>query len=383
MSPRRFFILASGLIRSPIQSSHAIAATRGFLPLTMKDHIRLAADWLLTAQRNCPDGDGFARRFSLAAGWDRGYVETTGYIVPTLFDAADYLDDDTLRQSAIKAGEWLLTAQTKDGAFAEIDHNQPMVFDTGQVMLGLNRLWLETEDSRYLEAAKRAGAWLCEVQDADGAWRRHAYKGEPHSYYSRVGAALAETGQLIQNSKFIDYGRRNLNWVLAQELPNGWFEHCGFRSGEPALLHTIVYVLEGLLMGGLALGKSYYTDAAIRGARTILRSYNPKDLVYARYYPDWCAADREYCTTGLAQVAGICFKMERLSTGEGFIEAGEEILTRLCSWQCREGKDITGGLPSTIPLWGSYGCMAFYNWNMKFFIDAANCCFLSKPRDEL
>ena len=107
---------------------------------------------------------GYSRKFSFIKGRDESYIETTGYIVPTLLE----LQDKKYINSALKAGEWLLKIQNRDGSFSEIDNNQPFVFDTGQVLLGLNALFEFTNDERYKSAIEKASNWLIEVQEDDG-----------------------------------------------------------------------------------------------------------------------------------------------------------------------------------------------------------------------
>jgi hypothetical protein len=69
-----------------------------------------------------PDGDGYSRRYSLIKGWDRCYVETTGYIVPTLLDVGRVFGEKRYEESAFRAAEWLLKVQTAEGAFTDIDN---------------------------------------------------------------------------------------------------------------------------------------------------------------------------------------------------------------------------------------------------------------------
>src|SRR5262245_65436623 len=48
---------------------------------------------------------------------------------------------------------------------------RPVAFNTGQVILGWVRAYTETADEKYLDAASRAGDWLLSAQSVDGAWR--------------------------------------------------------------------------------------------------------------------------------------------------------------------------------------------------------------------
>jgi uncharacterized protein YyaL (SSP411 family) len=343
--------------------------TRESFPI--EECIRRGAYWLLLAQQNSPDGNGYSRRYSLINGWDRGYIETTGYIIPTLIDVSKFLGEEKYLDSAVLAAEWLLKVQTIEGAFADIDSYCPQVFDTGQVMLGLNKIFQETGDRRFMESARKAGNWLLNNQEPDGTWRRFTYNERAHSYYSRVAAALIETGQSSADERFIAAGRRNLEWVASQEQANSYFRHCEFRAGEDAILHTIVYVLEGFLMAFHLTGENRWSEITIRGANALRLLVNKMGLLYSQYNESWDATNKEFCVTGLAQYAGICFDIFKITREEAFFKLAAGIMEHLSRWQTKGGKDIDGALPSSIPVWGYYGGMDFYNWNVKFFLDAA------------
>ena len=370
MTPKQLGKLGLSLVRSPINTVRALYPTQAASAVDLTEWVRQGADWLLCAQANAPDGDGYSRRYSLISGWDRCYIETTGYIIPTLLDVADFLGNEKYRASAMRAGDWLLSVQTEDGAFSEIDTYRPLVFDTGQVLLGLNRLFVETGAEQYRTAAQKAAQWLVDVQEADGSWVRFAYNDRPHAYYSRVGAALIETGLLLEEKAFVAAGQRNLEWTLRQEQDNGYFQYSEFLPGEDALLHTIVYVLEGFSMAFDLTADQRWAEVTIRGATQLQGRINADGLLYSQYDPFWKATNREYCITGLAQYAGICFDVHRLTSQDVFQKTGEKILEHLHRWQMKKGRNIAGALPSSMPVWGYYGGMAFFNWNNKFFLDA-------------
>lgn len=331
--------------------------------------IHRGADWLLRAQAMAPDGDGYSRRYSLIKGWDRCYVETTGYIVPTLLDVGRVLGEERYRESAFRAAEWLLKVQTAEGAFTDIDTYRPQVFDTGQVLLGLNRMFRETGDERYLVSVEKASRWLVKTQEPDGSWVRFAYHGRPHSYYSRVAAALIEAGQLSGVEEFVSSGIRNLEWVARQRHSNGYFRHSEFKAGEDAFLHTIAYVLEGFSMAFQSTGEKRWADLLIDGAEVLAGLSGEDGLLYSQYDSEWRTRNREYCTTGLAQYAGICFDVAHITGEKAFRDRGMRVVRQLACWQQVLGLDLSGSMPSSIPLWGYYGGMEFYNWNAKFFLD--------------
>lgn len=332
--------------------------------------IRLAADWLLRAQNQPTDGDGYSRRFKLYGGWDKCYIETSGYIIPTLFDVAEILGDDKYARSSMVAGDWLLEVQRKDGSFTDIDKYSPHVFDTGQVLLGLNSAYRKTGAERFLEAAVRAADWLVEVQHPSGAWIKHAYMDRPHAYYSRVAAGLMEVGIISDRENFVIASERNLNWVLSMEQRNGYFQSSNFRDSEDALLHTIVYVLEGFVIAYRLDGASPWRDAIVRGANVLRSLADEQGLMYSQYDANWKPTNKERCVTGLAQLAGFYFDAAEITGDNEFLDLGLEVVSFLNVHQIATGNDVRGALPSSIPIWGHYGGMEIFNWNVKFYIDA-------------
>jgi hypothetical protein len=79
-------------------------------------HLTAAAAWLARAQDSTNDG-GFAGRYSLKTGWTSSYPETTGYLVPTLLSLRTALNDDSWRDRAKRAIQFLLKVQLPSGAF--------------------------------------------------------------------------------------------------------------------------------------------------------------------------------------------------------------------------------------------------------------------------
>src|SRR4051794_28725836 len=66
--------------------------------------------WLLRAQEVTGCG-GFSTGYSFAHGWLPAYPETTGYIIPTLWDAFTLRGDERFRRAAIDAADWEIEIQ--------------------------------------------------------------------------------------------------------------------------------------------------------------------------------------------------------------------------------------------------------------------------------
>ena len=339
--------------------------------LSDDEHLRLAADWLLTAQR-AAGGGGYARLYCLVRRrWDKPYIETTGYIIPTMLQAADHVRDERYRDSAFRAGRWLLSVQNADGSFDEIDKDVPMVFDTGQCLIGLISMARTTGDETYYAAARKAGDWLVAEQEPDGSWARHSYLGRKHTYYTRVAAALIELSDLTREARYAEAGQRFIDWALAQQTANGYFNHANFAAGEPPYLHTMAYVLEGLLHAYAFTRSEPTLRAALRNAARLEQINVGRDtILYSQYDSEFRAVEKSYCTTGLAQWAGVCLTFYGMTENAAYVESASKTLHFLQRNQLQQGANLAGGFTASIPFHGAYMPGMLVNWTNKFFIDA-------------
>ena len=140
-------------------------------------HLTAAISWLCRAQdirSNKTDSGGVAAGWSFEDGWLPSYPETSGYIVETFVAAADLLNQQYLLDRANKILEWELSIQNQDGSFpghfGEAS-STPVIFNTGQIMHGMNCGYQQLNRNKCLKAAVSAGKWLITQQDDDGCWR--------------------------------------------------------------------------------------------------------------------------------------------------------------------------------------------------------------------
>jgi hypothetical protein len=333
------------------------------------EHALAAAHWLIEAQR-VSGGGGFAHSYHLLQGWQPPYPETSGYIVPTLHRLARQSGRAMFAASAASAAAWLLGVQNADGSFNDLEGRR-QAFDTGQILIGFNFLAAEEPDQAIRAAMTRAAKWLCRVQEADGSYVAAAYNARPHAYYSRVGAALATAGRLLGDEAIREAGIRNLRWCLAQQEPNGFFRHLSFDV-EPPFLHTMIYVIEGLLDGHAELGDETLFAAALRFAEKLLAISQSRDsILRSQYRADYGVANGEKCLTGLAQWAGVCLRFAAAPGKSAWREEAGKTIDYLKAQQifCRDPR-LHGGLLGSDLLRGRYMSLAIPNWGQKFFIDA-------------
>ena len=360
----KLFLGLSALVRTYLWMGYALANR---CEATHEVHARAAVKWLLGAAQGSGSG-GFAHSLHFARGWLADYPETTGYIIPTLCLAAKRYGLADAERAGMVAWQWLCSLQQADGAFPDLA-GKPQVFDTGQILIGANFL-CRMGDAEAPKVARKCSDWLLRQQSTEGCFVVNAYNEQPHAYYSRVGAALLETGQMLNLAAVTEAGLRNLEWTLCQQKQDGWFEHMSFAE-HPPYSHTIVYTLEGLLAGYHLCGDDRLRDAVVRCAIALRESIaRHGGFIRSQYKDGFVAVDEQICVTGLCQWSALCFRLDRLGVS-GFRDEAERSLAAAKRLQlCSPLRSLSGALPGSVPLSGRYMRYALPNWGVKFFLDA-------------
>lgn len=350
-------------------------------PRAIAEHLAGAAAWLLRAQKSTPD-DGVAHSYDYRLRkWLASYPETTGYIIPTLYDYAEYFAQPQYRDAAWRMARWEARELLPEGGVRAGTMNAevvaPTVFNTGQVLFGLARAARETGDVTIRSALVRAADWLVNVQDEDGCWRRfHSpfTTTKMATYNTRSAFGLVRTFEVTGDQKYLDAADRNVRWAIAQAQPNGWLPgNClTHNADDSALTHTIAYSIRGILEVGVALGKGDYVSHALKMARAVAKAQNDDGSLAAYYDPHWRRAARWSCVTGNAQMAINWLRLAH-ETGEGALQAHAIAANRFnMSIQDLDTPDDNrrGAIKGSHPLNGGYMTWRYPNWAAKFFMDA-------------
>jgi hypothetical protein len=370
-------------------------AQRGF---SDGGHLRAAAQWLKAAQDSQNDG-GIAGRYRLDRGWTSSYPETTGYLVPTLLALSEVFPESGFSERARRAVRFLLSVQLPEGGFPglEIAANRtaPSVFNTGQILHGLTAWHRATGDVAARLAAVRAAQWLMTAQDGDGAFRRHTYQDNACTYTAHLACWLAEWGEHAGDDAALAAASRHLDWTLGHRRANDWIGLAGFdreqHHADEAFTHSLAYTIAGVLSTAETLGRSEGIATAAAAAERVARRLELSNFLPGMIGGDWSGRSRYACLTGNCQMALIWFRLHRRSANPHFVDAALKAidLVKLAQPMRNRNPGLFGGIPGSDPVHGDYIEGALPNWAVKFFIDAllekrrVLADLLAKPATEL
>jgi uncharacterized protein YyaL (SSP411 family) len=280
-----------------------------------------------------------------------------------------------LKEFALRLADYLLRCATPEGAVVHWQAEnavRPVVFDTGQVIFGWLAAYQASNNPVYLQAAKRAGDWLVETQDASGAWKRYQHLDVVKVIDTRVAWALLELDRCSQGSQYRAAAERNLDWALTHQQNDGWFEHCAFRPGDDPLTHTLVYTAEGFLEGGLLLDEKKYLAAGQKAAAAILSKQSPDGSLSSTFGSGWKATSRSSCLTGDCQAARLWLQCYEFNGDERYLDAAVRAIQFVAATQQIHpaNRNLAGGIAGSHPLTGHYERLKYPNWAAKFFVDA-------------
>ena len=363
-----------------------------------EEHLAGCLRWLRKAQTIHPGGGVSSLYHMDSEQWGPDYPETTGYIIPTFICYYKFTGDETYLDWAIEMGDWEVAIQRTDGGIGEpigVYGQRPRVFNTSQVILGWAALFRQTGQSKYLNAAQKAGNWILDRQDPDGKWTQNTYSG-PKAYMGRVAWALLELFSITGEERFRSAAEGATQWVVAQGNSNGWFRNNSLSEQGKPWTHLIGYVLVGLLRTCQLNNSSPYnqdTMSILKNASEALSSFyiklkenvsNGSFITLPGTFDDqWLSSDSWSCITGNAQIGFFLKEMNSLTKIGILGEASDSLLDDLKHLHFINDIDdpnLYGSLPGCYPV--GMGCYPYSipNWGVKFFAD----CLLQRllPRND-
>jgi hypothetical protein len=340
-------------------------------------HLKLTLDWLKRAAE-AVGGEGISAHYSVGVGWGSAYPETTGYIIPTLFDAADRLRRPELAETAMRSASWLLKTQRPSGGFPGGEMRlglEEVVFNTGQILRGLLAAWSRSGRKEFLDSAIRGADWLCSIQDADGAWRKFTSPFTTtceHSYDVLAAWGLYLAGKGANRNEYRTNALRQYRWALAQQRENGFFEHASFERDIPPLTHSLAYVAEGTFEIARETGDPQGMEACGRLLKALERRFPEGRELPGRIDAEFMGAARWSCVTGNIQFGLMAVRWGREHSDQKLVSWGERLIESAAATQIASSPDdgVRGAVFGSKPIYGGYFPFTALNWAAKYLVDA-------------
>ncbi len=339
-------------------------------------HIKKAIDWLIFAQKVNNDG-GVSRCYDLFVGWLTSYPETSGYIIPTLIEYF-HLNDNYNRNVlniAKEIADWECSIQLENGGFSDLRKGPsivPIIFDTSQVLLGLVSAYKEFKNENYYTSAVKAGDFLVKNQNKDGNWIKYSYQNMSYTYNVRTAWALLELYLISGEEKYKGAAENNLKWTLNQMTKNYWFKKVNSKPNEDPILHFLAYTINGILECGVILNRNDLIQISLNSSLKLLDSFEKHNKMYASFDSNWISYDNYSCLTGCAQISIIWLELFKIFKEKRLFLNAIKINNYLKQKQFLDNKfrEIDGAIAGSDPIWGKYMRFKFPNWATKFFCDA-------------
>jgi hypothetical protein len=351
-------------------------------PEAIEVHLDAAMRWLCRAQDVAKKGtvrdDGVSQTYHVRTQvWAPSYPETTGYIIPTFYRYWRFSGDEGYRKRAARMADWECEIQHPSGgvlAGALGDSDQPTIFNTGQVLFGWVTAFEEEGKETYRDSAVRAANWLCRNQDEDGCWRKF---GSPltnsaiNLYNTRTAWGLSRVNEITGEKAFLVAAQKNVEWAIAQQLPNGWFPRNCLTDESQPFVHTIAYAMRGILEVGVSVECDRYISSAVKVGDAMVQAMPADGELPGRFDSNWRPTVNWSCLTGVAQMAVNLGRLYQM-TGRGDLISAMKKATRfvMTTQKLRGDSNELGGIKGSHPINGSYHPWQYPNWSGKFFADA-------------
>jgi malonyl-CoA O-methyltransferase len=263
--------------------------------------------------------------------------ETTGYIIPTLYNLGE-------KDLAIQLAKWEASCQRPDGAFSAVD-GVPYTFDTAQVVRGFLAV---LDDVPALEENLRRA---CDYVESHIAFNGEVCTQSYDTWKFPDGSMLSEYGNLyvlppmlaagkkLSEPRYISAARRGLDYFRSKP------DLVEFKSELGTLSHYFGYMMEALV----DLGE---TDLAKRGLAQAQSIQKKDGAIPAFPKALWV------CSTGLAQLAIAWYKL-------GDREPADRAIDYLVTLQ-----NPSGGFYGSYGRRGQYSPNREISWAVKFFLDS-------------
>jgi hypothetical protein len=275
-------------------------------------------------------------------------------------------------------GEWLLSIQAEEGywngGLYPAKKEKASVFNTGQILFGINRLCQETGDEKWAMSAQKGAKWLADNIGNDGLWDVGHYTGFNPTYYTRVAWPMLLVADATGDDFIKNKAVQVLDKLIERKNHNGTFWGWGFKKDNPAFTHTIAYTMRGFMEASILLGDWERYGRKVEPALEKLFKLSElnKGRLAGDYDQDWNGTDYYSCLTGNLQVALCLMRWYQRKGDLQLLNAASKLIEYVSGTQFTNAPidALNGAVAGSKPFWGRYMMGRYPNWAAKFHADA-------------
>ncbi len=315
----------------------------------------------------------FSRRKLILKGWQKPYPETTGYLIETLYDYANYFEEKQYTEIARKAADWICSLQFEDGSLpgSYLGSQKPSIFNTGQMLFGLIRAYQEDGNQYHLTVLKKAVTWLIDSLSEDGSWKNAAFvDGFIPSYYTRVIWSVLLSEKILKDERIVPSMKKALEYYREKINENGTVTDWSFKADEAAFTHTIAYTIRGFIESALIINDNSLVDKMIVPIEKIMKLRELKGKIAGEYDLNWRGNYKYICLTGNFQLALIMTRLYKVQNDIRYLNSALKLFEDGYIHQKLIGKNTKGAIAGSYPFGGNYLEYSYPNWAVKFYLDA-------------
>ena len=379
------------LLRRPTSafSRHVLNDLSAFLtssvrpiPGETRERAKAAVEWICRAQDATADNGVSLGYFPCdePSGWRASYPETSGYVIVSLLEFAKRFGDNGALERALRIAWWEIRIQmpsggVQGGPVCPRERQSPCAFNTGMVLDGWSTAYRTSGDRAFLEAGRRAAAFLVSDLTSEGYFRTNGQfvtAGEIKTYNCLCAWSLYRIGDDTGQDSYRSAAVRVIEAALRQKQASGWFANNCLTRPDAPLLHTIGYTLQGILEVGILTNRQDFVTAVEVPVQALLSRMSPRGFLHGRFYANWEPASFWSCLTGSAQLAIVCYRLFEFTGSRQYWEGAERLLNYLKALQAVDSLEpcINGALAGSFPILGGYMTAGYPNWATKYLLDA-------------
>ena len=274
----------------------------------------------------------------------KGYPEVTGYYIPTLIRWG-------YRDLAIKFASWLIKIQKLDGSWYDTEGKEPYIFDSAQILKGLNAVREIYPKKKEIDNAILKGCeWIFSCMTSEGrlvtpseeCWGNDRYTCSELIHMYCI-SPLLDAGKMFDMPEYVEAANKILDYYLSHYMDD--------ILNFSLLSHFYAYVMEALIDTG--------EEELCREAMDKIAVLQKESGAVPAYRNcDWV------CSTGVFQLALVWFRLGDIDKGNRAFEYACKLQNESGGWYGSYLSEENSNEENT------YFPAIEISWANKYFLDA-------------